>query len=91
MKKFLFPVVLVALGTGSAFATKVVKKSSQSLEAAYVRIDEGGGQFRCEDAAQDCSTVSLGPFCIWEQDNTTELRSVGSDTMCGNKLHQIPE
>lgn len=91
MKKILFPVLLVALGTGSAFATMSVKQSTNALESAYVIVDEGGGQFRCEDADQECSDVALGPFCIWEQDNTTELRSVGSGTMCGNKLHQIPQ
>lgn len=90
MKKVLFPVILVVLGTESAFATMMVKKSTKAVIPAYIRVSDGGGQFHCEAADQQCSDVAEGPFCIWEQDNSTELYNIDTGTMCGSKLYELP-
>ncbi|EFK35734.1 MULTISPECIES: hypothetical protein [Chryseobacterium] len=90
MKKILFPVILVALGTGSAFATMVAKKSTRALEPAYRIVSLGGGQFQCEDADQECSNIVSGDVCEWALDTSVELHRIGSGTMCGTPLYKIP-
>lgn len=90
MKKILFPVILVALGTGSAFATMLAKKSTQDLASGYRIVNFGGGQFQCEDADQECSTIVSGDACEWSVDTSVELHRIGSDTMCGTPLYKIP-
>ncbi|AYM99212.1 DUF6520 family protein [Chryseobacterium balustinum] len=90
MKKFLFPVVLVLVGTGSALATNVAKKSNKALVPAYRIVSVGGGQFQCQNAEQQCSDVNNGIVCKWEVDGTTDLHNEGSGTMCGSELFEIP-
>ncbi|OCK51214.1 hypothetical protein BA768_17370 [Chryseobacterium sp. CBo1] len=89
MKKLIFPVVLVLMGTGSAFATKMVKESKQAIEAGYRLVNHGEGQFECINADQDCSNVASGKVCTWSADPSVQLRAVGSETMCGELLYEI--
>ncbi|MBW8523820.1 hypothetical protein K0U91_01095 [Chryseobacterium chendengshani] len=89
MRKFIFPVVLVLMGTGSAFATKVVKESKQAIESGYRLVNHGEGQFECINTGKDCSTVAGGPVCTWSVDNTVQLRAAASETMCGELLYEI--
>lgn len=88
MRKFIFPVALVLLGTGSAFATKVAKENKKAIVPGYRVVNLGGGQFSCEDAGKDCSNVNEGPICTWT-DGVTQLKTQVSPTMCGITLHEI--
>ncbi len=90
MKKFLIPVVLILVGTGSALATNVAKKTSKALVPAYRIVSVAGGQFQCQNADQQCSDVNNGIVCKWEVDGTTDLHNEGSGTMCGSELFEIP-
>ncbi|WP_312304001.1 DUF6520 family protein [Chryseobacterium sp.] len=89
MRKFIFPVALVLLGTGSAFATKVAKENKKAIAPGYRVVNLGGGQFSCVNAEKDCSDVNQGPICTWAVDGTTPLQSLVSPTMCGITLHEI--
>ncbi|REC60144.1 hypothetical protein DRF65_22605 [Chryseobacterium pennae] len=89
MRKFIFPVALVLLGTGSAFATKVAKENKKAIVQGYRVVNLGGGQFSCVNAEKDCSDVNQGPVCTWSVDGSTPLQSLVSPTMCGITLHEI--
>lgn len=89
MKKFIFPVVLVLIGSGSAFATKAVKESRQAIESGYRLVNQGEGQFECVNADKDCSTIATNSVCTWSADPSVQLRAVGSETMCGELLYEI--
>ncbi|MCT2561822.1 DUF6520 family protein [Chryseobacterium herbae] len=80
MKKFIFPVAVILMGAGAAFATKVTT-SNRAFVTAY-RIDAVSGQ--CIDAKQECSTQT-GETCFWSADNVTPLHEL-SGTMCGEEL-----
>lgn len=90
MKKILFPVVLVLLGTGSAFATKVANESNKAVVKGYRIVAIGGGQFECQNTQQDCSTVNNGNVCLWADDSSVELHSAASETMYGDNLYELP-
>ncbi|MBD8084646.1 hypothetical protein [Chryseobacterium caseinilyticum] len=91
MKKFIFPVVLVLIGTGSAYATKAVKENKKAIEAGYRLVNHGGGQFECVDAEKECTTVANANVCTWTGPGSAQLRAVGSETMCGDLLYEIPQ
>lgn len=89
MKKFIFPVAMILLGTGSAFATKVVNEKTKANVPGYRVVNLGSGQFSCVDAGKKCSDINTGPICTWSIDGTTPLQSLVSPTMCGTTLHEI--
>ncbi|AZA47067.1 hypothetical protein EG346_02130 [Chryseobacterium carnipullorum] len=91
MKKFIFPVALVLLGTGSAFATKVAKENKKAIVAGYRLVNNGNGTFSCLNAEKDCSDENVGPVCTWTSDPSVQLRELVSPTMCGTLLHEIPQ
>lgn len=76
------------MGTGSAFATKMVKESNQAIEAGYPLVNNES-QFECVNADKDCSTVATANVCTWSADHSVQLRAVGSETMCGELLYEI--
>jgi hypothetical protein len=45
MKKILFPALLVVLGTGTAFATKMAKQTNKAIVPGYVMVPDGNGNF----------------------------------------------
>ncbi|WP_262152710.1 DUF6520 family protein [Chryseobacterium foetidum] len=91
MKKILFPVVLIVLGTGSAFATMMAKENKKAIVKGYRIVDVGGGQFECQNTLQDCSNIAIGAFCQWTADPNVELHNAGaSETMCGDNLYELP-
>lgn len=83
----MIPAAVILLGTGAAFATKANQEKARATFDGYLRIDEGGGQFRCENTGKQC-TDEDGPTCVWAVDGVTPLRKVGG-TMCGATLHEI--
>ena len=84
MKRFMIPAAVILLGTGAAFATKVSNNNAKAIFDGYLRIDEGNGQFRCENTGKQC-TDEDGPTCVWAVDGVTPLRKAGG-TMCGATL-----
>ncbi|MBN9312955.1 MAG: hypothetical protein BGO40_10695 [Chryseobacterium sp. 39-10] len=90
MKKIVLPVILIIVGTGSAFATMMAKKSMTAVNG-YKIINTGGGQFTCEDVGQKCSTTAVGDYCRWSSDNNVILHEIDSpETMCGDPLYELP-
>ncbi|WP_374362333.1 DUF6520 family protein [Cloacibacterium sp.] len=87
MKRFMIPAAVILLGTGAAFATKVSNNNAKAIFDGYLRIDEGNGQFRCENTGKQC-TDEDGPTCVWAVDGVTPLRKAGG-TMCGATLNEI--
>jgi hypothetical protein len=79
MKKFIFPVAVVLMAAGAAFATKVTT-SKTAIVSGY-RVDAVSGQCIKENK---CSTIP-GETCVWSADNATPLHQL-SDTMCGEEL-----
>jgi len=88
MKKFLFPVAVILMGTGAAFATNHAEVNGKKASVDAYRIDNVTGE--CADAEQQCSDFA-GPPCVWTGDNTSHLVEKISDnpTMCGNELFRI--
>ncbi|MBO9676354.1 MAG: hypothetical protein J7577_23130 [Sphingobacteriaceae bacterium] len=85
MKKLIFPVAVILIGAGAAFATKATT-SKKALVAAY-RINAVTGQ--CIDARQQCSTLGT-ETCTWTGDNATPLHDEPiSSTMCGEELFKV--
>jgi hypothetical protein len=85
MKKFIFPVAVILMGAGAAFATKATT-SKNAIVDAY-RIDAVTGQ--CIEAQQQCSTEQ-GATCTWTGDGVTPLHDAPlSSTMCGEELFKV--
>ncbi|TXF77795.1 DUF6520 family protein [Chryseobacterium sp.] len=83
MKKLIFPVALVVIGAGSAFATKASNAKDDAIVPAY-RMDPESGL--CVEANQQCSTLG-GPVCKWAADGVTVLHDEPiSPTECGAEL-----
>lgn len=82
MKKLIFPVAVLLLGTGAAFASKM-NNGKRILVDAY-HIDAASG--RCITDRQQCSTTPGDP-CTWSEDSTVPLFNAPvSPTMCGDEL-----
>lgn len=89
MKKILFPALLVVLGTGTAFATKMANQTNKAIVPGYVMIPDGNGNFTCEQAGKNCSDIPTGPIC--ELSDGTQLKEQVSETFCDNVLREIPQ
>lgn len=86
MKKLIFPIALLVIGGGSAFATQSANADEKVIVPAY-RMDPESGL--CILANQDCST-SGGPICRWSVDGVTPLHDAPtSATECGNELFKL--
>lgn len=86
MKKFIFPALVILLGTGAAFATGKANKSKNLIVKGY-HFDNVEGL--CIKTEQDCSTVYSNDLCTWGVDGPS-LREEGS-TVCENPLYMIPQ
>ncbi|MBT2559833.1 hypothetical protein J7E50_18080 [Pedobacter sp. ISL-68] len=85
MKKFIFPVAVILMGAGAAFATKAGTSKNVLIDA--YRIDAVSG--KCINAEQQCSTLG-NETCTWTADSVTPLHEEPiSSTMCGEELFKV--
>lgn len=84
----ILPVVVVLLGTGSAFATKVMHRTN-TIVPGYRLITNSNNELVCEDAGKECKLENDGPICTWSADPSVELKTFISPTMCGITLHEV--
>ncbi|MCD0477808.1 DUF6520 family protein [Chryseobacterium sp. LC2016-29] len=88
MKKILFPALLVVLGTGTAFATKMANKTEKATVPGYRMVQDENGDFACVAAGKNCSDIPTGPIC--QLADGTQLQEQISETFCDNLLREIP-
>lgn len=87
MNKLFIPVVLVLLGTGGAFATKISNDSQ--VEVTGYRFGDVG-EAPCVVTPQRCETMNTGNLCTWTdaQNSVHELKQI-SGSECGVDLYEI--
>ena len=86
MKKLIFPIALMVVGAGSAFATQTANAKEKTVVPAY-RIDPDSGL--CEVTGQNCNNVGT-ILCRWSGDGVTPLHDAPiSPTECGMNLFKL--
>ncbi|ALR29248.1 hypothetical protein ATE47_01300 [Chryseobacterium sp. IHB B 17019] len=85
MKKLIFPVAVILIGAGAAFATKATTSKNALVDAYRINAVTG----RCISAEQQCSTLG-SETCTWTADGVTPLHDEPiSSTMCGEELFKV--
>lgn len=88
IRKFIFPVALVVLSAGSAFATNLSKTSNKAVKDGYVfrpgePVECQNTHISCEDSGVDICTANVGMG--------TETLYDLSGSICPDNLFEIPQ
>lgn len=89
LKQFIFPVAIVLMGAGAAFATNLAKQSESTLEIGYYKDPLSANPNQCKDSPVSCE-ISGGPVCSWtDANNTTHtLKRYVNETTCEMTLRR---
>ncbi|MBP0613951.1 hypothetical protein J8J42_12975 [Chryseobacterium sp. cx-311] len=85
MKKLIIPVILVAVGTGAAFATEAEQTKESAVVPGYHVVNVGPNETVCEITDKECDTDGI-VICTWT--DSSVLRDIGNGTMCGDPLFE---
>lgn len=88
LKQFIFPIAIVLIGTGAAFATNMAKQSESMLEPGY-RFDPSAPVVKCIVTPVNCEPMGAA-ICTWTDANNVEhnLHRYVNDTTCGITLRK---
>lgn len=89
-KQILFPIIILLIGIGTAFATNASKKTESMLETGY-RFDPSATTVKCIATTVKCND-SGNLMCTWADANNVShnLMKYVNDTTCGIMLYRIP-
>lgn len=87
-KQILFPVIILLIGIGTAFATNASKKTESVLETGY-RFDPSATTVKCISTTIQCAP-SGSSVCTWTDANNVShnLMKYVNDTTCGLILYR---
>lgn len=90
LKQFIFPVAIVLMGAGAAFATNIAKQSESMLEIGYYKDAMSTNPNECKASPVSCE-ISGGPVCSWTDpatNRTHTLKRYVNETSCELTLYR---